>query len=548
MKKVILFSILILLFSFNFVWSKQGIISIPESALKYNPVKEVIPIEIQKVSPVEIEQEGLNVTPNFSKSPYSESGHWCKNLCGDGICQEVTCMAIGCPCPETLKTCPEDCSGSKDLKQKCAPEGEKIYFGKPSCCSGLVPIPVMELINNTCVGAGDGSSYCTKCGDGICKKPENECNCPSDCKGGVQVTPSMPNPAAVYCKDLGYKYEIREDPKTKGQYGVCIFPDGSECDGWAFYRGECGKKWQKENKEKCAREGERVNRNPLLGSTNKKCCFGLTEIRISKSYSVCVNCGDDLCKWPEDEFNCPSDCKENKPVFCDAFHKCPFGEECYSFQDQKHPICWKGDPCKRCIGECKVLESYPPKVICEKGIRLLSDSGKPVVIFPPKKRIVVDPKREKPILIEGEPVEFKGVEENPDISFEVKAKEKPVSVKIGISPEKKRIEIKVKDKVAITKEMMKFEENKLKIKTPKKEIEVNVLPDEAIETVQEEIPEVRESELKVKNDKPVYEIRGEKRGRLLFIFPVRINLLGEVNAQTAEILKIKKPWWSFLVF
>jgi len=182
MKKVILFSILILLFSFNFVLAKQGIISIPENALKYNPVKEVIPIEIQKVSPVEIEQEGLNVTPNFSKSPYSESGRWCKNLCGDGICQEITCMAIGCPCPETPKTCPEDCSGSKDLKQECTPEGEKMYFGKPSCCPGLVPIPVMELINNTCVGAGDGSSYCTKCGDGICKKPENKCNCPSDCK------------------------------------------------------------------------------------------------------------------------------------------------------------------------------------------------------------------------------------------------------------------------------------------------------------------------------------------------------------------------------
>ncbi|MDP2365629.1 MAG: hypothetical protein Q8M94_17920, partial [Ignavibacteria bacterium] len=33
----------------------------------------------------------------------------CKNLCGDGICQEIVCMAIGCPCPETLKTCPEDC-------------------------------------------------------------------------------------------------------------------------------------------------------------------------------------------------------------------------------------------------------------------------------------------------------------------------------------------------------------------------------------------------------------------------------------------------------
>lgn len=33
----------------------------------------------------------------------------CKNLCGDGICQEVVCLAIGCPCLEIPTTCPEDC-------------------------------------------------------------------------------------------------------------------------------------------------------------------------------------------------------------------------------------------------------------------------------------------------------------------------------------------------------------------------------------------------------------------------------------------------------
>jgi len=33
----------------------------------------------------------------------------CENLCGDGVCQEVVCMAVGCPCPETPITCPEDC-------------------------------------------------------------------------------------------------------------------------------------------------------------------------------------------------------------------------------------------------------------------------------------------------------------------------------------------------------------------------------------------------------------------------------------------------------
>ena len=49
---------------------------------------------------------------------------------------------------------------------------------------------------------------------------------------------SLPNPAAVYCVEQGYKYEIKTNPDGS-QYGVCIFPDNSECKGWAFYRGEC---------------------------------------------------------------------------------------------------------------------------------------------------------------------------------------------------------------------------------------------------------------------------------------------------------------------
>ncbi|GAB4480077.1 MAG: hypothetical protein Kow00124_26420 [Anaerolineae bacterium] len=48
----------------------------------------------------------------------------------------------------------------------------------------------------------------------------------------------MPNPASVYCEEQGGTLEIRTDA-SGGQYGVCIFEDGSECDEWAFYRGEC---------------------------------------------------------------------------------------------------------------------------------------------------------------------------------------------------------------------------------------------------------------------------------------------------------------------
>lgn len=48
----------------------------------------------------------------------------------------------------------------------------------------------------------------------------------------------MPNPASAYCEENGGTLEIRQD-EALGQYGVCVFPDGSECEEWAFFRGEC---------------------------------------------------------------------------------------------------------------------------------------------------------------------------------------------------------------------------------------------------------------------------------------------------------------------
>lgn len=50
---------------------------------------------------------------------------------------------------------------------------------------------------------------------------------------------NMPNPASVYCEEQGYRSEI-QTAEDGSQSGVCVFPDGSECDEWAFYRKECG--------------------------------------------------------------------------------------------------------------------------------------------------------------------------------------------------------------------------------------------------------------------------------------------------------------------
>lgn len=59
----------------------------------------------------------------------------------------------------------------------------------------------------------------------------------------------MANPASVYCNAAGYHEENHTDA-SGGEYGVCIFPDGTECQSWAFFQGECG-----QDKSFCAQKG-----------------------------------------------------------------------------------------------------------------------------------------------------------------------------------------------------------------------------------------------------------------------------------------------------
>ncbi|HEY9075158.1 MAG TPA: DUF333 domain-containing protein [Anaerolineaceae bacterium] len=50
---------------------------------------------------------------------------------------------------------------------------------------------------------------------------------------------NMPDHASVYCVQHGNKFEIHI-AADGSQAGVCVFPDGSTCDEWSYFRGECG--------------------------------------------------------------------------------------------------------------------------------------------------------------------------------------------------------------------------------------------------------------------------------------------------------------------
>jgi putative hemolysin len=88
----------------------------------------------------------------------------------------------------------------------------------------------------------------------------------SSCDGNA---PGMADPAAVYCDELGYEFQIVDG--AKGQYGVCVLPDGSSCDAWRFLEGTCGQGYSY-----CAKQGY-----DIITKTDGK-------NSLSRAYSVCV--------------------------------------------------------------------------------------------------------------------------------------------------------------------------------------------------------------------------------------------------------------------
>ncbi|MDH4118236.1 MAG: DUF333 domain-containing protein [Acidimicrobiia bacterium] len=58
----------------------------------------------------------------------------------------------------------------------------------------------------------------------------------SGCSGPDQ--PEIANPASVFCEEHDGTVEIRAD-SDGSQTGYCVFDDGTECEEWAYYRGEC---------------------------------------------------------------------------------------------------------------------------------------------------------------------------------------------------------------------------------------------------------------------------------------------------------------------
>lgn len=96
---------------------------------------------------------------------------------------------------------------------KCAKEGQKfsrVYRNEypTHCCQGLIEwdsgMDTRKVKDGKCVSTGLMSGYpvgtCIKCGDKICDKYENICNCPQDCQNSANNNAQVFNDNEVFSK------------------------------------------------------------------------------------------------------------------------------------------------------------------------------------------------------------------------------------------------------------------------------------------------------------------------------------------------------------
>ena len=189
-------------------------------------------------------------------------------------------------------------SGSK-LLVACAILLSAVAFG--GCISGIsggtaptiaAPTPAPTAIAAGCactldynpVCGIDNATYGNACGANCANVQiayKGECKNASALGGGT----GLANPASVNCEQKGYKLVIRDTPG--GQQGFCVFPDGSECEEWAYFRGECSPAQQTPAPlaSACSKDSDCVVGQNCSGVINIMCIRGL----VGKPGCKCEN-------------------------------------------------------------------------------------------------------------------------------------------------------------------------------------------------------------------------------------------------------------------
>jgi len=104
----------------------------------------------------------------------------------------------------------------------------------------------------------------------------------------------------------------------------------------------------------------------------------------------------------------------------------------------------------------------------------------------------------------------------------------------------RKINVNLKNELGIEEE-----ENEYVLKRENKSFRIKN-PEEAISQYVKSNEEFKSINVTFEKDTPVYEIRTERRARLLGFIPVSLRIRSIVNANDLTLIEEKRPWWSFL--
>jgi len=207
----------------------------------------------------------------------------CSASCGavlEFYCEEGIIKSEAHVCEEG-KTCEEGVC--IQIQEECTSEGNFIDLnwgpGLP-CCEGLNAIPDDKIeTDNKCKYGSTEISYCTKCGDGQCKFPENKCNCPQDCGGAI----------------CGNSICEEREASTK-QFLTCNHYNQTYC-------------YYKECEEDCGEQPMTIAENEDNSEEENKTKIGeITEERLNKSQTEKIVIINNKIKATATSEECPESC------------------------------------------------------------------------------------------------------------------------------------------------------------------------------------------------------------------------------------------------
>ncbi|MBR9701741.1 hypothetical protein GOV13_02355, partial [Candidatus Pacearchaeota archaeon] len=75
---------------------------------------------------------------------------------------------------------------------------------------------------------------------------------------------------------------------------------------------------------------------------------------------------------------------------------------------------------------------------------------------------------------------------------------------------------------------------------------INFMPDEVKDRVREKIKIHLENSTIELDEDGLYQYQGKKRAKLFGLFPVRENVVTQIDSETGDIIRTRNSWWGFL--